>query len=103
MLQDVGLFLLPTIVLVMLVVQLLIGEKVARWIGWFAAAGATALFAGGMFWVFIDSAMYGPGYWLSTLGLLVVGAAILGTLYHGVFQPHELSPAAVTTLRKTAA
>ncbi|HYL08621.1 MAG TPA: hypothetical protein VEU76_08720, partial [Candidatus Udaeobacter sp.] len=39
--QDVGLFLLPTIVLVMLAVQLLIGRKDSGWIGWAAAAGTT--------------------------------------------------------------
>jgi hypothetical protein len=93
--QDVGLFLLPTIVLVMLVVQLLVGTRQAGWIGWFATVGATALFAGGMLWVFVDSNLYGPGYWLSTLGLIVVGAAILGTLYNGMVG-HEKMPAAPT-------
>lgn len=84
--QDVGLFLLPTIVLVMLVVQLLIGRRDTGWIGWFVAAGTTALFAGGMVLVFIDTNLQGPGYWLSTAGLVLVAAAILGTLYHGVLR-----------------
>ncbi len=53
--QDVGLFLLPTIVLVMLVIQRLIGQRGTSWIGWFVIAGTTALFLGGMVWVFIDS------------------------------------------------
>jgi hypothetical protein len=102
--QDIGLFLLPTIVLVMLVVQLLIGQKETGWIGWFAAAGTTATFLGGMVWVFVNPDLYGPGYWLSTLGLLVVGAAILGTLYHGVLK-HSMVPlpSAAPTLRGTTA
>lgn len=88
--QDVGLFLLPSVVLVMLAVQLLIGKRHTAWIGWFAAAGTTALFAGGMVWVFVNPDLYGPGYVLSTLGLLVVGTAILGTLYHGVLGHRQL-------------
>lgn len=91
--QDVGLFLLPTIVVVMLVVQLLIAQHEADWIGWFVVGGTTALFAGGIVWVFIGSSLLGPGYWLSTAGLLVVGAAVLGTLYHGAFRRKELREA----------
>lgn len=102
--QDIGLFLLPAIVVVMLAVNLLIGEKAAGWIGWFAAAGTTILFAGGMLWIFIDSNLYGPGYWVSTIGLLVVGAAILGTLYHGVLGRRQLPVTSSTsTLRHTTA
>ena len=102
--QDVGLFLLPSIVLVMLTVQLLIGQRNTGWIGWFAAAGTTALFAGGMVWVFVNPDLYGPGYVLSTLGLLVVGTAILGTLYHGVVGHRPLpAPTVGRTLRGSAA
>jgi hypothetical protein len=97
--QDVGLFLMPTIVVVMLVVELLVGQKAARWIGWTAIAGTTTLFLGGMFWVFINSDLYGPGYWLSALGLVVVGVAILGTLYHGVLG--QRPAAAAPKLRMT--
>lgn len=97
--QDVGLFLLPTIVLVMLVVQLLIGQKAGGWTGWFVTAGTTALFAGGIFWVFVNSDLHGPGYWLSTTGLLLVGVAILGTLYHAALGSH--APVRVPRLRQT--
>lgn len=101
--QDVGLFLLPTIVLIMLVVQLLIGSRQTGWIGWFAAFGTTTVFLGGMLWVFVNPDVYGPGYVLSTLGLLAVGTAILGTLYHGVFGHHALPASRVSpTLRGTA-
>lgn len=99
--QDVGLFLMPTIVMVMLVVELLVGQKAARWIGWAAIAGTTTLFLGGMFWVFINSDLYGPGYFLSALGLVVVGTAILGTLYHGVLG--QRPKAAAPKLRVTTA
>jgi hypothetical protein len=100
--QDIGLFLLPTIVLVMVVVQLLVGRKDTGWIGWFVTAGTTALFVGGLVWVFADSNLQGPGYWLSTTGLLLVGAAILGTIYHGVVR-YSTAPksAAAPTLRQT--
>jgi hypothetical protein len=46
-------------------------------------SGGTLLFAGGMFWVFVNPALYGPGYYLSTAGILVTGAAVLGTMWHG--------------------
>jgi hypothetical protein len=99
--QDVGLFLLPTIVLVMLVIELLIGRNESAWLGWLAIAGTSSLFLGGLVWVFIDANLYGPGYWLSTLGLLVVGTAILGTLYLGVVghRPKTIAP----TLRSVKA
>ncbi len=99
--QDIGLFVLPTVVLVMLVVQLLVGQRAAGWIGWFVIAGTTALFAGGMFWVFVNSDLYGAGYWLATTGLLLVGAAIVGTLYHGVLG--QRTRAAAPNLRHTTA
>ena len=99
--QDVGLFLLPTIVLVMLAVQLLIGQKVAGWIGWMVTAGSTAVFLGGVVWVFFNSNLFGPGYWLSTAGLLAVGIAILGTLYYGVL--HSRATTAAPRLRQIPA
>jgi hypothetical protein len=101
--QDVGLFLLPTIVLVMLVVQLFVGQRQGGWIGWFAAAGSTAVFLGGMVWVFVDSSLFGPGYWLSTLGLIVVGASILGTLFHGVFGQREALAPTMPLVHRPAA
>lgn len=91
--QDVGLFLLPTIVLVMLVVELLAGRTETAWIGWLAVGGTTALFLGGLVWFFIDANLYGPGYWLSTLGLIVIGVAIIGTLYGAVTRPRPKTAA----------
>jgi hypothetical protein len=46
--QDVGLFLLPTIVIVMLVVELLVGQREGALLGWLAIAGTTTVFLGGM-------------------------------------------------------
>ncbi|HEX9098246.1 MAG TPA: hypothetical protein VF956_02020 [Candidatus Dormibacteraeota bacterium] len=82
--QDIGLFLLPTMLVVMLAVELLAANHGrADWIGWTTIAGTTLLFAGGMFWVFVNPALYGPGYYLSTAGILITGAAVLGTMWHG--------------------
>jgi hypothetical protein len=82
--QDIGLFLLPTMLVVMLAAELLAANHGrSNWIGPTAIAGTTLLFAGGMFWVFVNPALHGPGYWLSTVGILVTGAAVLGTVWHG--------------------
>jgi hypothetical protein len=82
--QDIGLFLLPTMLVVMLAAERLAATQGrGRWIGLVAIIGTTLLFVGGMFWVFVNPALYGPGYWLSTAGILVTGAAVLGTIWHG--------------------
>jgi hypothetical protein len=83
--QDIGLFLLPTMLVVMLASERLAATTQGRgsWIGLVAIIGTTLLFVGGMFWVFVNPALYGPGYWLSTAGILVTGAAVLGTIWHG--------------------
>jgi len=84
--QDIGLFLLPTIVLVMLVVERLINTRRQRpgVIAWTAIAGTTITFAGGLVYVFVTPAPYGPGYIISTIGLVVAGMALLATLWWGV-------------------
>jgi hypothetical protein len=82
--QDIGLFLLPTMLIVMLVAERLAANRDhAKWIGLTAIAGTTLLFAGGMFWVFINPALYGAGYYLSTAGILVTAAAVLATIWYG--------------------
>lgn len=82
--QDLGLFLLPTLLIVMLAAERLMADhERSNWIGIAAMAGTTLLFLGGMVWVFINPALYGPGYWLSTAGILVTGAAVLGTMWLG--------------------
>jgi len=84
--QDIGLFLFPAIVLVMLVVERLITTRKRRpgVIGWTTIVGTTLVFIGGLVYVFVSPVAYGPGYIIATVGLVVVGMAILATLWWGV-------------------
>ena len=82
--QDIGLFLLPALVLVMLAVERYVAS--GRWrgrIAWATVAGTTITFVGSMIFVFADPALHGPGYIVTTIGLLVVGAALLATIWYG--------------------
>lgn len=90
--QDLGLFLLPTLVLVMVAVERLVDRGHPGWIGWATIAGSSVAFVGGFIWVFLDSTLHGPGFVVSTVGLLVVGAALLATLWWGL--AGHLRPAA---------
>jgi len=81
--QDIGLFLFPFIVLVMLVVERLVARGHLGWIGWTAIIGTTITFIGGLIFVFLEPALYGPGYIISTIGLVIVGIALLATLWWG--------------------
>ncbi len=89
--QDIGLFLLPAVVLVMLAVELLVNHKHPDWIGWTALVGTSITFLGGLVYVFVTPALYGPGYIISTVGLVVVGMALLATLWWGVLGAIEPS------------
>ncbi|MHB8299067.1 MAG: hypothetical protein ACYDDW_10970 [Dermatophilaceae bacterium] len=83
--QDIGLFLLPTILAVMLAVELLVSSKArSKVIGLAAIVGTALLFVGGMVWVFVSPTLYGPGYIISTAGMLVVGATLLATIYYSL-------------------
>ncbi len=84
--QDIGLFLLPTIVLMMLAVERLINARPQRpgVIAWTTIAGTTITFVGGLVYVFVTPTLYGPGYVISTVGLVVVGIALLAALWWGV-------------------
>jgi hypothetical protein len=84
--QDIGLFLLPALVLVMLAAEWLIDRDHPGWIGWTTIVGSTVAFLGSMVYVFVDPAMYGAGYVISTIGLLGVGAALLATLWWGTLR-----------------
>jgi hypothetical protein len=81
--QDIGLFLLPTMIIVMLVVERLVAHRYQGPIAWMVLAGTSLTFVGGLVFVFLDPALHGSGYLLSTIGLLVVGAALLATLWWG--------------------
>ena len=81
--QDIGLFLLPTLVLLMLVAERLIVPRCQGAIGWLAAVGSTVTFVGGLVFVFVNPALHGPGYAITTAGLGIVGAAVLATMWWG--------------------
>lgn len=81
--QDIGLFLLPAIVLVMLAVERLAERGHPAWVGHVTIVGTSIAFLGGVTYIAIDPATYGPGYVLSTIGLLLVGVALLGVLWWG--------------------
>jgi hypothetical protein len=104
--QDIGLFLLPAVVLVMLAAEWLLDRDHPGFVGWTTLIGTTVAFLGGLVYVFVDPATYGAGYIIATIGLLLVGVALLATLWWGTLRamrvtaPHaEPEPAA---LPKTA-
>ena len=84
--QDIGLFLLPALVLVMLAVERLVAARHRDTIGWVTIVGTTVTFVGGMVFVFVNPALHGPGYDISTVGLAVVGLALLATMWFGALR-----------------
>ena len=90
--QDIGLFLLPAIVLVMIAVERLAEGDHPAWIGAVTIAGTSLAFLGGVTYIVVDPATYGPGYVISTIGLLLIGVALLGVLWWGsVGRPWHLA------------
>ncbi len=81
--QDIGLFVLPAVVLVMLAVERLTEVEHQAWIGWATIGGASIAFLGGLVYILVDPSTYGPGYVVSTAGLVVLGAALAGVLWWG--------------------
>jgi hypothetical protein len=81
--QDIGLFLLPALVLIMLVVERLLRNGRRNMVAWTTMVGTTIVFVGGMIWVFVDPALHGPGYLVTSVGLSLVGVALLATLWWG--------------------
>ena len=92
--QDVGLFLLPTLVLVMLAVERLVDRGHPGWIGWTTILGTTVAVAGGFIWVFLDPSLRGSGYVVASIGMLLVGVALPATLWWGVLGHPHLAPGA---------
>jgi quinol-cytochrome oxidoreductase complex cytochrome b subunit len=80
--QDVGLFLFPTLALVMLAAERYVASRGRGVIGSATLAGTTLAFAGLLVFVFLDTARRGAGYVLSTIGLAIIGAALLATLWY---------------------
>ena len=81
--QDLGLFLMPAMVLVMLAVARFVMPRHQDLIGWGAIIGTTVTFIGGMIFVFVNPALHGPGYDVSAVGLMVIGLAVLATMWYG--------------------
>lgn len=82
--QDVGLFLLPALVAVMLLADGLVGNGYRGLAGWSALLGVAMLLFGGGIWVFVDSALHGPGYVLSTIGMGLVAISIAAVVVSGL-------------------
>ncbi len=81
--QGFGLFLLPAAILVMLVVERLVERGRPAWIGWATIIGVSMVFVGSLIWLFVNPALYGPGYFVSAMGLLIIGVGLLATLWWG--------------------
>ena len=81
--QDLGLFLFPTLTLVMLVAERLVGRGRQGAIGVTSLIGTTIAYVGLIVFVFVDPARRGSGYVVSTIGLAIIGAALLATIWYG--------------------
>jgi hypothetical protein len=79
--QDIGLFLFPFMTVVMLLTARFVLPRYHGIVAWTSVAGSTVLYAGGMVYLFADQAIHGAGYVLSTAGLLVIGAALVVTIW----------------------
>ncbi len=84
--QDLGLFLLPTLALVMVVVERLVASRHHGLIGRAVITGTSIWFIGSVVYVFVDTARHGPGYVITSIGLAVVGATLLATIEWGTIR-----------------
>jgi len=82
--QDVGLFLLPGLVLLAVATHRLIAAAHQPMIGWLILAGTLVTLTGAMIFVFVAPAMHGVGYLVSAAGLLTVGAGLALAVYRMV-------------------
>jgi hypothetical protein len=88
--QDLGFFLLPTLVLVMLVVQRYLAPRLRARLAAATVAGVTVSFVGGLVWVFADPSLHGPGYIVTLVGLVLIGAALVATTWFGLLERHAV-------------
>ncbi len=84
--QDLGLFLLPTLALVMVVVERLVASRHHGRIGRAIITGTSIGFIGSVVYVFVDTARHGPGYVITSIGLAIVGATLLATIWWGTIR-----------------
>ncbi len=82
--QDVGLFLLPALVLLAVIGERSLAQRQWDRIAWPLMVGTTITFAGAMIWVFVDPALHGPGYVISSVGLGALGVALVTTILAGL-------------------
>ncbi len=79
--QDIGLFLLPGLVLAAVATHRLISAAHRPLVGWMILAGTVVTLAGAMIFVFIAPALHGAGYAVVTAGLVIIAAALGLALY----------------------
>jgi hypothetical protein len=82
--QDVGLFLLPALIAVLLAADRLAAHRYQGVIGWSAIGAVALLLLGGGVWVFVNPALHGTGYLLSTVGMALLGISIATTIAAGL-------------------
>lgn len=82
--QDVGLFLLPGLVLLAVATHRLITAARQPLVGWLITAGTLVTLTGAMIFVFITPALHGAGYIVSTGGLATVAAGLVVAIYRMV-------------------
>lgn len=73
--QDIGLFLLPGLVLVAVAAHRLIKTAHQPLVAWLITAGTVITLAGAMIFVFISPVLHGAGYLVSAAGLLLIAVA----------------------------
>ena len=88
--QDVGFFLLPSVVLIMLVVQRYVAPHLRARIAATTVAGIAVTFVGAMLWIFSDPSLHGPGYFITMVGLVVLGAALVASTWFGLLDRRAL-------------
>jgi hypothetical protein len=88
--QDVGLFLLPALMAVLLAADRLAAHHHRGLIGWSAIGAVTLLLLGGGIWVFVSPAVHGTGYVLSTVGMALLGISIITTIGSVLFGDAKL-------------
>lgn len=84
--QDLGLFLLPALVLVMVVVERFVARRFHEAIGRTLVVGVSVMYIGSVIYVFADPARHGSGYAITTAGLVVVGLTMLATIWWGALR-----------------
>jgi hypothetical protein len=79
-------FLLPTLALVMVVVERLVASRHHTLIGRALITGISVGFIGSIVYVFLNPARHGPGYVITSIGLAIVGATLLAIIWWGTIR-----------------